>query len=85
MFFPWYSLTMLGFESVSVISKRLAVLQGGGLHSLDEIHLMFSEKVSAVFESSTGLMLGGTVSAMVDRFREQVAANEARLSLSAPR
>ena len=46
---------------------------------------MFSEKASAVFESSTGLMLGGTISAMVARIREQVGANEARLSLSAPR
>ena len=85
MIFPWYSLTMLGFESASVISKRLALIQGGGLHSLEEIQLMFSEKASAVFESSTGLMLGGTISAMVARIREQVAANEARLSLPAPR
>ncbi len=79
--FPFYSLTMLGFESTSVINKRLAKIGLGGTQSADEIRLMFTEKADAVREAATALMFGGTPMATIARFREHVAANEARLSL----
>ncbi len=80
MLLPFYDLTMLGFESVSVINKRLMKIGRGGTQSLDEIHLMFAEKKDASIEAVTALRLGGTAMGMIARFREHVAANEVRLS-----
>jgi hypothetical protein len=49
--------------------------------SCHEANLMVSEKVLAMFEASANLMAGGTVSSVVDRYREHVAENAKRLSL----
>ena len=80
MFFPWHAFAMLAFESNSVIALRLAKIGRGGSQSLDEIRLMFAEKASASMEATAALLTGGTVCGTVDRYREHVAANEARLS-----
>ena len=82
MVFPGFNLMMLGFESASVIQKRLAKIALGGAQSADEIRLMFAEKVEASSEAMTSLMFGGTLAGTVARYREHVAVNEARLSAS---
>ena len=78
--FPFHNLAMLGFESISVINKRLAKIALGGTQSADEVRLMFSEKASAAIEATTAIMLGETGAGTIARFRAHVAANEARLS-----
>ncbi len=80
MFFPWFTTLMLAVESTSVITLRMAKIGRGGAQSFDEIGLMFAEKGDALLEAGSALMAGGTTSAMVDRYRVLVAANEARLS-----
>ena len=80
MFFPWYPMAMLGFESSSVIVRRLLKVSLGGAQSVDEIRLMFSEKNAAARNAGFSMMLGCTVADVVDQYRMVVAANEARLS-----
>lgn len=81
MLFPLYSLIMLGFESSSVINKRLAKITRGGSQSSIEVRLMFAEKADASREAMIGLMFGQTINGVVGCFRQHVAANEARLSV----
>jgi hypothetical protein len=71
---------MLGFESASVINKRLIKIGRGGSQSTDEVRLMFAEKKNAAIEAGMALMFGGTPMGVITRFREHVAANERRLS-----
>ena len=82
MVFPVFNIMMLGFESASVIQKRLAKIALGGAQSADEIRLMFAEKIEASSEAMTALMFGGTLVGTVARYREHVAVNEVRLSAS---
>ncbi len=82
MMLPGYDLVMLGFESASVIHKRLAKIALGGAQAADEIRLMFMEKAEASVEAATALMSGGTPMGTIARYSEHVAANEARLSAS---
>jgi hypothetical protein len=70
--------TNAGIERV--IGLRIAKLAGGGIDAEHEAHLILSEKVGAVFELSARLATGATLIDVVDRFREQVAANARRLS-----
>lgn len=81
MFFPWYSIAMLGLESSSVIIKRMAKVGLGGSQSVDEVRLMFAEKHFAARRAGTSLMYGCTLAGVVEQYRVLVAANEARLSL----
>jgi hypothetical protein len=80
MFVPFYSAMFLAFESGNVIGLRMVKMMSGGSGSHDEVQLMVTEKVSALFEASASLMAGGTASGVVDRYREHVAANAKRLS-----
>ena len=80
MFFPWSPIAMLGFESSSVILKRLAKVSLGGAQSVDEITLMFSEKNAAARQAGISVMFGCTLAGVIDQYRVLVAANEARLS-----
>ena len=75
----FYSAVLLAFESGNVVGLRAMKLLAGGSGSYDEAHLMVSEKVLAMFEASANLMAGGTVSTVVDRYREHVAKNAKRL------
>jgi hypothetical protein len=85
MFFPWYTIVMLGLESNRVIGLRLMKLAGGGRAARDEARLMVSEKVNASFEAGAVLMQGGGMVSVVDRYREHVAENNDRLSPVSPR
>ncbi len=60
MMLPGYDLVMLGFETASVIHKRLAKIALGGAQAADEIRLMFREKAEASAEAATALMSGRT-------------------------
>ncbi len=77
---PWYSLMMLGFEANSVIGLRLMKLAAGGDAARKEAELMVSEKMDAAMEAGTTLMSGGSLTRVVDRYRQHVAANQHRLS-----
>src|ERR1700736_3007299 len=80
MFVPFYSTMFLAFESGNVIGLRLMKMMSGGSGLRDEAHLMVMEKVNAMFEAGASLMTGGTANSVVERYREQVAANAKRLS-----
>jgi hypothetical protein len=80
MFMPFYSTAMLALESCDVISLRLVKLMFGGRDARDEAHLMVSEKINPMFETTASIVAGGTASSIVDRYREHVAANAKRLS-----
>jgi hypothetical protein len=56
------------------------MLAAGGIDAQREAHLIVSEKVGAVFEVSVSVLSGATVTNVINRFREQVAANARRLS-----
>jgi hypothetical protein len=79
MFFPFYSTMMLGLESGNVIGLRMLKLTCGGTDALNEMHLMIGEKVNAMVETGAHLMAGGSADSVVDRYRQQVAANAERL------
>jgi hypothetical protein len=80
LFFPYYSAMMLGLESHTVIGLRVLRLASGGSDALSEMRLMIGEKVDAALESSANLMAGATAETVIDRYRQHVAANVARLS-----
>jgi hypothetical protein len=80
IFSPWFGVLSLMLESSQVIGLRIAKLAGGGIDAEHEAHLILSEKVGAVFELSARLATGATLIEVLDRFREQVAANAGRLS-----
>lgn len=77
---PWRAVALLALESSEVIGLRVAKLAGGGFEAQHEAFLMVSEKIGAVVEIGTDLLCGATAVHVVDRFREQVAANARRLS-----
>jgi hypothetical protein len=79
MFFPWYASVLLVIESNDVIGLRLVKLANGGGDARDEAHRMVAEKLNAAFEAGVTLMFGGTLDRIVERYREQVAANSSRL------
>ena len=79
MFFPWYASMMLAIESNGVIALRMTKLASGGTAAQDEAVLMVREKVAASIEASNTLLGGGSVVSVVDRYREHVQANSARL------
>ena len=76
---PWYTTVMLATECCNVIGLRMIKLSLGGQGALDEAQLMLSEKVAASWEAGAALLNGGNAFGMVDRYREHVAANAARL------
>jgi len=80
MFGPWFTVTLLALESSEVIGLRVAKLAGGGRDAHREAHLMVSEKIDAVVDVGARLLCGATAVNVIDRFREQVAANAQRLS-----
>ena len=81
MFGPWFTVILLALESSEVIGLRVAKLASGGIDARREAHLMVSEKVDAIFETSATLISGATAANVINRFREQVAANAERLSV----
>jgi hypothetical protein len=77
---PWLIALLLALESSEVIGLRVAKLAGGGVDAQREAHFIISEKVDAAIEVTASLMSGATITNVIDRLREQVAANIRRLS-----
>jgi len=80
IFSPWFTVVSLMLESSEVIGLRVAKLAGGGLDAQHEAHLILSEKVDALFEVTARLIYGAKIIDVIERIREQVAANARRLS-----
>jgi hypothetical protein len=76
---PWLSATLLAFEASDVMRLRMLKMAFGGGDAFAELHLMMTEKVSAAAEAVTSMMRGGTPMSVIERYREQVAANACRL------
>lgn len=74
-----FAFAMLAFEAQKVVELRLVKLAWGGAAARAEAEHMITEKIRASFEASGSLMLGGSVDAIVARYRELVAANTRRL------
>ena len=80
--FPWLASTMLAFEACEVIRLRLTKFASADDDAEHEAHLMVSEKIAAAFEAAASLLAGATPAAVVQRYREHVAANAKRLSIA---
>ena len=78
--FPWYAGAMLAVEASEVVRLRCEKLSHGDEAAGREAVLMVSEKVAAAFEAFASLLSGATPAAVVQRYREHVAANAKRLS-----
>jgi hypothetical protein len=78
--YPWYAGAMLAVEASEVVRLRCEKLSHGDEAAGQEAVLMVSEKVAAAFEAFASLLSGATPAAVVQRYREHVAANAKRLS-----
>jgi hypothetical protein len=74
--------TLLAFESNTVIALRTLKFAGGDHDSADEARLMMAEKVNAAWEAVHSFYSGGTPLAVIDRYRDLVAANVVRLTVA---
>lgn len=75
-----FAVALLALEAQKVIELRLLKLAWGGRAGVAEAYRMVSEKISASVEAAGTLMRGGSVDAVVTRYREHVAANTERLT-----
>jgi hypothetical protein len=80
MFGPWITVVMLALESSEVVGLRVAKLAQGGVDAQTEAHLLVNEKIFAAFDAGLSIVSGASAGHVIDRFREQVAANVLRLS-----
>ena len=74
-----FAVAMLALESQNVIERRLVRLAWGGSAGCDEAGTIVSEKIAASIEAAGTLAMGGSLDAVVARYREHVAANARRL------
>src|SRR5215510_11520711 len=77
--FPWYAASMLALESSEVVCMRLEKFAHCDDEAGREARLMVSEKIAAAFEAAANWLSGATPAAIIDRYREHVAANAKRL------
>jgi hypothetical protein len=82
MFDPWHCAMLLAFEASDVMRLRIMKIADGGGEAVSEVHLMVTEKFGATIEALSTIMFGGTPLSVIDRYREQVAANAWRLQQS---
>jgi hypothetical protein len=78
-----FAVAMLAFEAHRVVELRLVKMSWGGAAAQAEASLMVSEKISASIEATGSLMMGGSLDAVVARYREHVAENTKRLTSAA--
>jgi hypothetical protein len=80
----WWTLSanvaMAGLEAQNVIALRLMKLGSGGPAAAAEARLMISEKVLASAEATATLAAGGSIDAVLSRYRAIMRANRRRLS-----
>jgi hypothetical protein len=75
-------LALLAVESGGVVALRMMKLMLGGSDALYEAELMVSEKVNAAFEATASVLAGASGYDIIYRYRQHVAANAARLSIT---
>jgi hypothetical protein len=80
--FPWFAGAMLAVESCEVVRLRLEKFANHDNDAEQEARLMISEKIIAAFEAGVNWLAGARPAAIIGRYREQVAANAKRLSVS---
>jgi hypothetical protein len=78
-----FAIAMLAFEAQRVVELRLVKMSWGGAAAQAEVSRMVSEKIGASIEASGSLMMGGSLDAVVARYREHVAENTKRLTSAA--
>ena len=78
--FPWYAGAMLAVEASEVARLRMEKLRAADAAAGQEAVLMVSEKIAAAFEAAASWLGGATPAAIIQRYREHVAANARRLS-----
>lgn len=79
--FPWFAGAMLAMEASEVIALRLQKFVSFGADAEQEANLMVNEKIAAAFEATMSMLSGATPVAIIERYREHVAANAKRLSV----
>lgn len=75
-----FAAALLAIEAQNVVQLRLAKFAWGGAEAQTEAQTMVNEKLSALVEASGTLLMGGSLSTVVARYREHVAANSRRLA-----
>ena len=80
--FPWFAGAMLAMEAGEVIRLRLEKFAHGDEDSEQEACLMVTEKILVALQAGAQLLVGASPSAVIDLYRERVAANAKRLSAS---
>jgi hypothetical protein len=71
---------MLAVESNNVVALRMRNFALGMGNPVRESSLMISEKYDAAFEAVTSLIAGASINAVVERYRQHVAANASWLT-----
>ena len=77
---PWFAAAMLAMEAGEVIRLRLEKFARGEADAGEEAELMVNENIVAALEATAKLMAGASPAAIVDLYRDYVAANARRLS-----
>jgi hypothetical protein len=78
--YPWYASQMLALEAGAVMRLRMEKFALGDADREQEACLMVTEKVFAAFEAGASFLAGKPITAIVERYREHVAANSKRLT-----
>jgi hypothetical protein len=78
--YPWYASQMLTLEAGEVMRLRMEKFAHGDADCEQEARLMVTEKVFAAFEAGASLLAGKPVAAIIERYRQHVAANTKRLT-----
>ncbi len=80
-----FSLFALAIEANEVVMLRLMKIASGGPDAVDELRLMYIEKLTTAFNAGAKILSGGNPFDVFDRMRENVALNRVRLRRSAIR
>ena len=78
--YPWHASGMLTLESGEVMRLRMDKFAHGEADCEQEARLMVTEKISAAFEAGARFLAGAPIAAIIERYREHVAANTKRLT-----
>ena len=78
--YPWYASQMLAMEAGEVMRLRMEKFAHGDADCEQEARLMVTEKILAAFEAGASILAGAPIAAIIERYREHVAANTKRLT-----
>jgi hypothetical protein len=78
--YSWYASQMLALEAGEVMRLRMEKFAHGDADCEQEACLMVTEKVFAALEAGASFLAGKPIAAIVERYRQHVAANTKRLT-----